>query len=316
MTPTSRESIPPPSNPLPSFRPAAPRAAPPLLAAWSARVSAFVEAMGGIGILAGRTLAALPRRPFETASTIYQIEALGVRSVGIVTVSSIFVGMVMTVQFAYGLQRFGGLEYIPRVVILAFVRELGPTLMAIIVGGRIGSGIAAEVGAMNVTEQVDAIRALGGDPAKKLVLPRVAAAMIVLPLLSVMSDAGHTRSALRRLRGVRHRTSVVHPVGSRDRATIGPILGSGQDADLRIYHRDRRVPLRAHDDGRHRGRRPEHHAHRRRGVDRDPGGRLLLDAHLRLRPAGLTLPDRRRHGGRETAAGPPDRTRGGLRTGD
>ena len=196
MTPTSRESIPPPSNPLPSFRPAAPRAAPPLLAAWSARVSAFVEAMGGIGILAGRTLAALPRRPFETASTIYQIEALGVRSVGIVTVSSIFVGMVMTVQFAYGLQRFGGLEYIPRVVILAFVRELGPTLMAIIVGGRIGSGIAAEVGAMNVTEQVDAIRALGGDPAKKLVLPRVAAAMIVLPLLSVMSDTLGTLGAL------------------------------------------------------------------------------------------------------------------------
>jgi phospholipid/cholesterol/gamma-HCH transport system permease protein len=100
------------------------------------------------------------------------------------------------VQFAYGLQRFGGLEYIPRVVILAFLRELGPTLMAIIVGGRIGSGIAAEVGAMNVTEQVDAIRALGGDPAKKLVLPRVAAAMIVLPLLSVMSDTLGTLGAL------------------------------------------------------------------------------------------------------------------------
>jgi phospholipid/cholesterol/gamma-HCH transport system permease protein len=152
--------------------------------------------MGGIGILAGRTLTSLPRRPFETAATIYQIEALGVRSVGIVAVSSIFVGMVMTVQFAYGLQRFGGLEYIPRVVILAFVRELGPTLMAIIVGGRIGSGIAAEVGAMNVTEQVDAIRALGGEPAKKLVLPRVAAAMIVLPLLSVISDTLGTLGAL------------------------------------------------------------------------------------------------------------------------
>ncbi len=96
------------------------------------------------------------------------------RSLGIVAVTSVFIGMVMTIQFAFGLQRFGGIEYIPRVIVLSFLRELGPTLTAVIVGGRIGSGMAAEVGAMNVTEQVDAIRALGGDPAKKLVLPRVA----------------------------------------------------------------------------------------------------------------------------------------------
>jgi phospholipid/cholesterol/gamma-HCH transport system permease protein len=196
MTPVARDSIPPSSESLPSFRPPAPRPPPSFLTGWYERIAAFVEHMGGIAILAGRALAALPRRPFEFAATVYQIEALGVRSVGIVAVSSVFVGMVMTVQFAYGLQRFGGLEYIPRVVILAFVRELGPTLMAIIVGGRIGSGIAAEVGAMNVTEQVDAIRALGGDPAKKLVLPRVAAAMIVLPLLSVISDTLGTLGAL------------------------------------------------------------------------------------------------------------------------
>ena len=76
------------------------------------------------------------------------------------------------------------------------MRELGPTLTAVIVGGRIGSGMAAEVGAMNVTEQVDAIRALGGDPAKKLVLPRVVAAMIVMPLLSIFADALGTLGAL------------------------------------------------------------------------------------------------------------------------
>jgi phospholipid/cholesterol/gamma-HCH transport system permease protein len=102
----------------------------------------------------------------------------------------------MTIQFAFGLQRFGGLEYIPRVIVLSFLRELGPTLTAIIVGGRIGSGMAAEVGAMNVTEQVDAIRALGGDPAKKLVLPRVLAAMIVMPFLSIFADALGTLGAL------------------------------------------------------------------------------------------------------------------------
>jgi phospholipid/cholesterol/gamma-HCH transport system permease protein len=160
------------------------------------RVSSFVDHMGGIGLLTGRTAVSLVRRPLEIASTIYQIESLGVRSLGIVAVTSIFIGMVMTIQFAFGLQRFGGIEYIPRVIVLSFLRELGPTLTAIIVGGRIGSGMAAEVGAMNVTEQVDAIRALGGDPAKKLVLPRVLAAMIVMPFLSIFADALGTLGAL------------------------------------------------------------------------------------------------------------------------
>jgi phospholipid/cholesterol/gamma-HCH transport system permease protein len=104
---------------------------------------------------------------------------------GIVTVTSIFIGMVMAIQFAFALQRFGAVDMIPRATTLTFCRELAPTLTAIIVGGRIGSGMAAEVGAMNVTEQVDAIRALGADPAKKLVLPRMVAAIIVMPLLSV-----------------------------------------------------------------------------------------------------------------------------------
>jgi len=125
-----------------------------------------------------------------------RIESLGVRSVGIVAVTSIFIGMVMTIQFAYGLERFGGVEYIPRVIVLSFLRELGPTLTAVIVGGRIGSGMAAEVGAMNVTEQVDAIRALGGDPAKKLVLPRLLASMIVMPFLSIFADSLGTLGAI------------------------------------------------------------------------------------------------------------------------
>jgi phospholipid/cholesterol/gamma-HCH transport system permease protein len=145
--------------------------------------------MGEIGQLSFGAARAAFKRPFESAETVRQIESLGVRSLGIVAVTSIFIGMVMTIQFAFGLQRFGGVEYIPRVVVLSFMRELGPTLTAIIVGGRIGSGMAAEVGAMNVTEQIDAIRALGGDPAKKLVLPRVAAAMIVMPFLSIFADA-------------------------------------------------------------------------------------------------------------------------------
>lgn len=153
------------------------------------RMLRFFEEMGSISELSWGTLRSMTKRPWEIGSTIYQIEQLGVRSLGIVAVTSTFIGMVMTTQFAFGLQRFGGIEYIPRVVVLSFLRELGPTLTAVIVGGRIGSGMAAEVGAMNVTEQVDAIFALGGDPAKKLVLPRVAAAIVVMPLLCMFADA-------------------------------------------------------------------------------------------------------------------------------
>jgi phospholipid/cholesterol/gamma-HCH transport system permease protein len=152
-----------------------------------ARIGALIGHLGEVALLTGRTARALTKRPYELRSLYYQMEALGVQSTGIVATTSVFIGMVMTIQFAFGLQRFGGIEYIPRVIVLSFLRELGPTLTAIIVGGRIGSGMAAEVGAMNVTEQVDAVRALGADPAKKLVLPRVAAAVLVLPVLSLFS---------------------------------------------------------------------------------------------------------------------------------
>ncbi|MCL2448517.1 MAG: ABC transporter permease [Polyangiaceae bacterium] len=188
-----RPSLPPP-GPASIVPPPAPGS--PLLSVWGNRVQAFVAHVGAIGMLTARSARSIFRRPFEIRSTIHQIESLGVRSLGIVAVTSIFIGMVMTIQFAYGLQRFGGVDYIPRVIILSFFRELGPTLTAVIVGGRIGSGMAAEVGAMNVTEQVDAIRALGGDPAKKLVLPRVAAAMIVMPFLSVFADTLGTLGAI------------------------------------------------------------------------------------------------------------------------
>lgn len=130
------------------------------------------------------TLRALFRRPFETRAILTQIDTLGVASLGIVVVTSVFIGMVMAVQFAFGLRKFGGMEYTGRVIGLTFSRELAPTFTAVIVGGRIGAGMAAEVGSMNVTEQIDAVRALGADPLKKLVMPRFVASVIVMPLLS------------------------------------------------------------------------------------------------------------------------------------
>jgi phospholipid/cholesterol/gamma-HCH transport system permease protein len=171
----------------PSRASAVPLPPPPetLVDQYKRRTLALIAHLGEVVDLTQRTFRFAFKRPLEGTAILAQLDSLGVKSMGIVAVTSLFIGMVMTIQFAYGLRRFGGLEYIPRVVVLSFARELAPTLTAVIVGGRIGSGMAAEVGAMNVTEQVDAIRALGADPAKKLVLPRVVAAMIALPILSM-----------------------------------------------------------------------------------------------------------------------------------
>ena len=94
----------------------------------------------------------------------------------------------MAVQFAVGLEPYGASLYTGKLVSLGIVRELGPTLTAVLVGGRVGSGFAAEIGSMTVTEQVDAIRALGANPIKKLVAPRVLACIIMLPLLTILAD--------------------------------------------------------------------------------------------------------------------------------
>ncbi len=147
------------------------------------RAKAFIEDLGTMSILAAQTFRVLFARPLELRQVVYQMEVIGVASVGIAGVTAVFIGMVMAIQFAFGLQKFGGLEYVGRVISLSFVGELAPTLTAVIVGSRVGSGMAAEVGAMNVTEQVDAIRALGADPVKKLVMPRVVASVLVMPIL-------------------------------------------------------------------------------------------------------------------------------------
>ncbi len=162
-------------------------APPPRKEAAFAGVRTFIEHLGQMGHMTYRAFAVMFQRPFEIRATIYQMESLGVRSMGIASITAIFVGMVMAVQFAFGLQKFGGMEYTGRIIGISFSRELAPTLTSIIVGGRIGSGIAAEVGSMSVTEQIDAIRALGADPVKKLVVPRLIASVIVMPVLGAFA---------------------------------------------------------------------------------------------------------------------------------
>jgi phospholipid/cholesterol/gamma-HCH transport system permease protein len=183
-----------PSSPVPggSGPPSAPRASwrvpppPPTVRALST-LSAFLTQLGEVATLLLNCIRALFRKPFEGREIIRQLESLGVASMGIVTVTSLFIGMVMSTQFAFGLQKFGGMEYTGRVVALTFARELAPTLTAVIVGGRIGAGMTAEIGAMAVTEQLDAISALGADPVKKLVVPRLIASILVLPIVGTFA---------------------------------------------------------------------------------------------------------------------------------
>jgi phospholipid/cholesterol/gamma-HCH transport system permease protein len=168
----------------------APSSIPPLAPPppWKARFAksalSGVVNLGQISTVFFHCLRVLFRRPFELREIIRQMEGLGVASMGIVIVTSVFIGMVMSTQFAFGLQKFGGMEYTGRVVALSFARELAPTFTAVIVGGRIGAGMTAELGSMAVTEQLDAVRALGADPIKKLVMPRLVATVIVMPFLA------------------------------------------------------------------------------------------------------------------------------------
>lgn len=193
--PANRESAssPPPSLPGDRisvtgqfFRPTVPPP-PTLMEHVGENLVGLLNHLGRISIVFWQAVRATFRRPFEARAIVYQLESLGVKSMGLASITAVFIGMVMAVQFAFGLQKFGGMEYTGRVIGLSFARELAPALTAVIVGGRIGSGIAAEVGSMAVTEQIDAIYALGADPIKKLVVPRLMAAVIIMPLLAAFS---------------------------------------------------------------------------------------------------------------------------------
>ena len=143
--------------------------------------------VGGITGMAFRAVRSLFTTRFEMRSFLYQLEQMGVKSFGIAAATAIFVGIVMAIQFAFSLERFGARDSVGRIVGLSEARELAPSLTALVVGSRIGAGIAAELGSMAVTEQIDAIRALGADPIKKLVVPRLLAGIVMMPMLTVFA---------------------------------------------------------------------------------------------------------------------------------
>jgi phospholipid/cholesterol/gamma-HCH transport system permease protein len=139
-------------------------------------------------LLAAQSLVNLFRKPLYIADMVQQADLIGVGSLPIVVLIGFFTGAVLAVQSANTLQRFGSITLIGQLVALSMVRELGPVLTGILVAGRNSSGMASELGSMIVTEQIDAMRALGTDPMKKLVTPRVISTVFMLFFLTILSD--------------------------------------------------------------------------------------------------------------------------------
>jgi phospholipid/cholesterol/gamma-HCH transport system permease protein len=148
----------------------------------------FVEEAGKIMVLFVRTLSWIFRPPLERKEIFKQMEEVGIRSFPVVTITSAFTGMVLALQSFTGFKRFGAETMVGTVVALSMTRELGPVLTGLMVSGRVGSAMAAELGTMRVTEQIDALFTLGTNPIQYLIVPRFLATTLMLPVLVIFSD--------------------------------------------------------------------------------------------------------------------------------
>lgn len=143
---------------------------------------------GGITLLLRDSVATLFKTPLRWEATLDQMNRIGVTSLPLVFLTALFTGMVLSLQSAYQLRLFAAEQFTSDLVALSMTRELGPVLTAMVVAGRVGASIAAELGTMKVTEQIDALRALATDPVRYLVVPRLVAAFFMLFFLTIYAD--------------------------------------------------------------------------------------------------------------------------------
>ncbi len=151
-------------------------------------LKAPVQSFQDFVVLGGRAVQNVFRSPHYTDDIFLQMDIIGVGSLPVVIMMGFFTGAVMGLQMSRALATYGATGQIGQIVAITLVRELGPVLTAIMIAGRNGSGMASELGSMKVTEQIDAMRALGTDPIQKLVVPRLVATAVVLPLLTAIGD--------------------------------------------------------------------------------------------------------------------------------
>jgi phospholipid/cholesterol/gamma-HCH transport system permease protein len=149
---------------------------------------AGLETFGELVFLTRDAIRYALTRPPTWRMVLEQLDQIGWRSLSIVTLTALSTGMVLALQLGHSLDRFGAKTYVARIVGMSLVREMGPILTALMIAGRVGAGITAELGTMAVTEQVDALRALGASPVRALVVPRLAALLVMLPALTVIGD--------------------------------------------------------------------------------------------------------------------------------
>lgn len=148
----------------------------------------FMEELGRVMTIFGQTLYWLPRRPFRLHLLFKQFEFVGIQSLFIILLTGLFTGAVFSLQSSYAFQLFQANSMVGPTVIMAVTRELGPVLGALLVTGRVGSAMAAELGTMRVTEQIDALETLAVNPIHYLIVPRVVATVIMLPILTAIFD--------------------------------------------------------------------------------------------------------------------------------
>lgn len=153
------------------------------------RIKAFFEEIGDMAFFAQRFFRELFSTPFEFKELIRQCYNMGNRSFILVGVTGFILGLVFSLQSRPTLMEFGAESWMPAMISLSIVREIGPVIIALICAGRIGSGIGAELGSMRVTEQIDAMEVSGTNPFKYLVVTRILAVTLMLPLLVIMGDA-------------------------------------------------------------------------------------------------------------------------------
>src|SRR6478736_8661454 len=151
-------------------------------------VVTLLAAAGEVSLFGFKALRELFTPPFEVRETIRQLFELGLRSAPLIAVSGMAVGIVLSMHTRASLERFGAEAMIPAGLAIALIRETGPLIAGLLVAGRVGAGIGAEIGAMNVTEQIDALEATAVDAFKYLAVTRIIALMIAMPLLTIMMD--------------------------------------------------------------------------------------------------------------------------------
>jgi len=152
------------------------------------KILSFLYFLGGLASLSAQTVYQAIKPPYKYVQIIEQSGKAGYDSLPIVSVVALFIGFIFALQFGYFMQRIGSEMYIASLVSLAIVRELGPVITALIVAGRVGAANTAELGSMQVTEQIDALETLATNPVKYLVVPRFVALSIMLPLLTLFAN--------------------------------------------------------------------------------------------------------------------------------